>query len=85
MGSASASLKTELKPDPGQLWHADGLFATVGCHPCRAYELDEYEGGAQAYIEALAQLIEANIGDNGRVMAGERIVLHWPVIVPNSY
>lgn len=33
--------------------------------------MDEYEGGPQAYLEALAQLIEANVGTGGRVAAGE--------------
>ncbi|GAA5869631.1 hypothetical protein JCM8547_005090 [Rhodosporidiobolus lusitaniae] len=37
-----------------------GLYTTVGCHPCRATEMDKYEGGVEAYIEALSKVIEEN-------------------------
>ena len=33
--------------------------------------MDEYQGGPDAYLEALAHLIEGNIGSGGRVMAGK--------------
>ncbi|GAA6060505.1 hypothetical protein JCM10212_005586 [Sporobolomyces blumeae] len=38
----------------------EGLYATVGCHPCRATEMDKYPGGPEAYIDALDRLIEEN-------------------------
>ncbi|BGP16079.1 hypothetical protein JCM10213_007543 [Rhodosporidiobolus nylandii] len=37
-----------------------GLYATVGCHPCRASEMDAYPGGVEAYIQALDNVIEEN-------------------------
>ncbi|GAA6027249.1 hypothetical protein JCM8097_002524 [Rhodosporidiobolus ruineniae] len=39
-----------------------GLYATVGCHPCRATEMDAYPGGVEAYIEALDKVIMENKG-----------------------
>ncbi|SCV67646.1 BQ2448_5257 [Microbotryum intermedium] len=38
----------------------DGLYATVGCHPCRAYEFDQDKEGPEAYLETLSRLIEVN-------------------------
>ncbi|SCZ93512.1 BZ3500_MvSof-1268-A1-R1_Chr6-3g08708 [Microbotryum saponariae] len=38
----------------------DGLYATVGCHPCRAYEFDQDKEGPEAYLETLSWLIESN-------------------------
>ncbi|GAA5860533.1 hypothetical protein JCM1840_000289 [Sporobolomyces johnsonii] len=46
--------------------HHRGLFATVGCHPCRASEMDEYPGGVEAYIQALDKVIEEHKGGKGR-------------------
>ncbi|GAA6002316.1 hypothetical protein JCM10207_001060 [Rhodosporidiobolus poonsookiae] len=37
-----------------------GLYATVGCHPCRATEMDRFPGGVEAYIQALDAVIEQN-------------------------
>ncbi|GAA5978262.1 hypothetical protein JCM11641_001152 [Rhodosporidiobolus odoratus] len=37
-----------------------GLYTTVGCHPCRAAEMDAYQGGPEAYIAALDKLLEEN-------------------------
>ncbi|BGP48077.1 hypothetical protein JCM10450v2_003949 [Rhodotorula kratochvilovae] len=45
-----------------------GLYATVGCHPCRATEPDAFPGGAEAYFQALDQLIEENKGKEGRAL-----------------
>ncbi|GAA5878501.1 hypothetical protein JCM16303_002102 [Sporobolomyces ruberrimus] len=47
----------------------DGLFATVGCHPCRANEMEKYEGGVEAYIETLDKIIEENKGKKGKALA----------------
>lgn len=41
---------------------ADGLYTTIGCHPCRASEMDAYTCGPAAYIAALDQLIVENKG-----------------------
>ncbi|ORY88049.1 tatD related DNase [Leucosporidium creatinivorum] len=46
-----------------------GLYATTGCHPCRAQEFDTFPGGPDAYLEALAKVIEENKGPEGRVLA----------------
>ncbi|GAA5910734.1 hypothetical protein JCM6882_002064 [Rhodosporidiobolus microsporus] len=37
-----------------------GLYATVGCHPCRATEMDKFAGGVEAYIAALDKVILEN-------------------------
>jgi TatD DNase family protein len=46
-----------------------GFFATVGCHPTRSKEFDEYPGGPEAYLQALDSLISANLHGKGRVVA----------------
>ncbi|KAG2154672.1 hypothetical protein DEU56DRAFT_769703 [Suillus clintonianus] len=46
-----------------------GFFATVGCHPTRSKEFDEYPGGPEAYLQALDSLISANLHGQGRVVA----------------
>ncbi|KAL8278945.1 hypothetical protein RQP46_008614 [Phenoliferia psychrophenolica] len=48
----------------------DGLFVTVGCHPCRADEFESFVGGPEAYLEALAEVVEANLASaGGKVVA----------------
>ncbi|GAA5996326.1 hypothetical protein JCM5350_007233 [Sporobolomyces pararoseus] len=47
----------------------DGLFATVGCHPCRANEMEKYEGGIDAYIQTLDKIIETHKGVKGKALA----------------
>lgn len=49
-----------------------GLYATVGCHPCSAKQFDEYPGGPEAYLDALEEVIEKNLGGmkgKGKVVA----------------
>lgn len=46
----------------------DGLYATVGCHPCRATEMDKYEGGIDAYVATLDRIIADNKA-RGKVLA----------------
>ena len=49
-----------------------GLYATVGCHPCSAKQFDEYPGGPDGYLDALAEVIEKNLGGrrgDGKVVA----------------
>ncbi|GAA5929898.1 hypothetical protein JCM3775_004458 [Rhodotorula graminis] len=48
-----------------------GLYATVGCHPCRATEPDAYPGGAAAYFDALDKLIVDNKGKGKALFIGE--------------
>lgn len=49
---------------------AEGLYTTIGCHPCRATEMDAYPGGPDAYIAALDELIVQNKGKRA-VAVGE--------------
>ena len=45
------------------------LYATVGCHPTRSKEFENFDGGAEAYLSALDALIAANLSGKGRVVA----------------
>ncbi|KAH7930563.1 Mg-dependent DNase [Leucogyrophana mollusca] len=45
------------------------LYATVGCHPTRSKEFDQYQGGSEAYLRALDKLIEDHMEGKGRVVA----------------
>ena len=38
------------------------LFATVGCHPTRCNEFEEYSEGAEGYLSSLKDLIDSNPG-----------------------
>lgn len=46
-----------------------GLYATVGCHPTRSKQFDQFKGGPDAYLQALDKLIETNLAGVGRVVA----------------
>ncbi|TKA54255.1 hypothetical protein B0A53_03346 [Rhodotorula sp. CCFEE 5036] len=48
----------------------EGLYTTIGCHPCRATEMDAYPGGPEAYIAALDEVIVQNKGKRA-VAVGE--------------
>lgn len=39
---------------------SDKLYATVGCHPTRCNEFNEFSSGPEGYISALKDLIETN-------------------------
>ncbi|KAI3613215.1 deoxyribonuclease tatd, partial [Moniliophthora roreri] len=46
-----------------------GLFATVGCHPTRSTEFDNFKDGPEAYLKALDDLISSNLKGKGRAVA----------------
>ncbi|KAJ7092559.1 hypothetical protein C8R44DRAFT_835595 [Mycena epipterygia] len=46
-----------------------GFFCTVGCHPTRSAEFDKFEGGADAYLFALDELVANNLEGKGRAVA----------------
>lgn len=45
------------------------FYATVGCHPTRSEQFDQFKGGPEAYLAALDKIIEENIQGKGRVVA----------------
>ncbi|KAJ7900173.1 Mg-dependent DNase [Mycena olivaceomarginata] len=46
-----------------------GFFCTVGCHPTRSAEFDQFKGGADAYLLALDKLVASNLNGKGRAVA----------------
>lgn len=46
-----------------------GFYATIGCHPTRSKQFDEFPGGPEAYLEKLDELIAAHLEGKGRVVA----------------
>ncbi|KAI0639620.1 Mg-dependent DNase [Trametes polyzona] len=52
-----------------ELAHQLGFYATVGCHPTRSAQFDQFRGGPEAYLEELDKLIAANLTGKGRVVA----------------
>ncbi|KAI0375213.1 Mg-dependent DNase [Pilatotrama ljubarskyi] len=46
-----------------------GFYATVGCHPTRSKQFDQFRGGPEKYLEELDKLIAANLTGKGRVVA----------------
>lgn len=46
-----------------------GMYATVGCHPTRSKEFDQYNGGPVAYLRALEELVKSHIEGKGRAVA----------------
>ncbi|KAJ7275206.1 Mg-dependent DNase [Mycena haematopus] len=46
-----------------------GFFCTIGCHPTRVAEFEQYKGGADAYLLALDNLIASNLHGKGRAVA----------------
>lgn len=45
------------------------FYATVGCHPTRSKQFDQFKGGPEAYLAALDRLIGENLKGKGRVVA----------------
>ncbi|KAJ6509375.1 hypothetical protein C8R47DRAFT_1174045 [Mycena vitilis] len=46
-----------------------GFYCTVGCHPTRSAEFDEFQGGRDAYLSALDNLVGSNLHGKGRAVA----------------
>ena len=46
-----------------------GFYATVGCHPTRSAQFDEWKSGSEGYLEELDKLIVENAKGKGRVVA----------------
>ena len=46
-----------------------GFYATVGCHPTRSKQFDDFKGGPDAYLAALDRLIGENLTGKGRAVA----------------
>ncbi|KAL9716304.1 hypothetical protein Ac2012v2_000751 [Leucoagaricus gongylophorus] len=68
------------------------FYATVGCHPTRTMDFDKYsEGGPEGYLQALEDLISANLTGRGRVVALGELGLdydrthHAPIDVQKKY
>lgn len=45
------------------------MYATMGCHPTRSTDFDNYHGGPEAYLQALDSLVAENLTGKGRVVA----------------
>lgn len=52
-----------------QLAREYGMYATVGCHPTRSGEFDKFDGGSEAYLHALEEVISSHLAGKGRVVA----------------
>jgi TatD DNase family protein len=52
-----------------KLAKSTGFYATVGCHPTRSPEFEKFQGGPDAYLLALDNLVQANLHGSGRVVA----------------
>ncbi|KAI0079634.1 Mg-dependent DNase [Panus rudis PR-1116 ss-1] len=46
-----------------------GLYATVGCHPTRSTQFDQFNGGPETYLEQLDKVISEHLTGLGRVVA----------------
>ena len=46
-----------------------GFYATVGCHPTRSAQFDQFRGGPEKYLEELDKVIAAHLTGKGRVVA----------------
>lgn len=64
------------------LEHVD-LYATVGCHPTRSAEFDNFGSCPEGYLSALDQVIANNLEGDGRVVAvGECGLGNSPLVHP---
>ncbi|KAI0715392.1 Mg-dependent DNase [Earliella scabrosa] len=46
-----------------------GFYATVGCHPTRSAQFDQFPSGPEKYLEELDKVIANNLTGAGRVVA----------------
>lgn len=75
-----------------QLAKEHDFYATVGCHPTRSTDFDKHpDGGPEGYLQALENLISANLTGTGRVVALGELGLdydrthHAPIDVQKKY
>lgn len=47
----------------------EGLYATVGCHPTRSTEFDNFDSGPEGYLAALDEIIAQDLQGPRRVAA----------------
>lgn len=52
-----------------ELARQHNFYATVGCHPTRSTQFEQFKGGPDAYLQELDTLIAANLNGPGRVVA----------------
>lgn len=45
------------------------LYATIGCHPTRSGQFDQFKDGPDGYLDALDKLIEKHLQGKGRAVA----------------
>ncbi|KAI8083087.1 uncharacterized protein BX664DRAFT_339790 [Halteromyces radiatus] len=55
LADSKEAIEMATKPE-----HAGYLYSTVGCHPTRSTEFENYDQGPQAYLEGLRSLIKEN-------------------------
>ncbi|CAL1695080.1 unnamed protein product [Somion occarium] len=45
------------------------FYATVGCHPTRSKQFDQFKSGPEGYLQELDKVIEQNLSGKGRAVA----------------
>jgi TatD DNase family protein len=45
------------------------VYATIGCHPTRSNDFNNFPGGPSKYLQALDKLIKEHVSGPGRVVA----------------
>ena len=45
------------------------FYATVGCHPTRSTQFEQFKDGPDGYLHELDKVIETNLTGKGRVVA----------------
>ena len=52
-----------------ELARQHNFYATVGCHPTRSAQFEQFKDGPDAYLGALDEVIQENLKGKGRVVA----------------